>query len=158
MNSKLISKARLKRLAQKLKKRRKTIVFTNGCFDILHAGHVEYLEQARKMGDVLVLGLNSDSSTRRLKGPGRPVNNQKDRAKVLSGLSSVDYICFFNEDTPIHLIRLVKPNFLVKGADWSITQIAGVKEIAGWGGKVKLIKLLKGKSTTNILNKVKRGK
>jgi len=132
-------------------------VFTNGCFDILHAGHVEYLERARKFGDVLILGLNSDKSTKRLKGPGRPVNSQKDRARILAGLAAIDYVTIFNEDTPRNLIRLIRPHVLVKGADWKIASIAGAKEVLSWGGKIKRVRLLKGRSTTQILKKVKRG-
>ena len=157
MNPKLRSKETLKRLIGRLKERGKKIVFTNGCFDILHAGHVAYLEKAKKLGDVLILGLNSDLSTRRLKGPGRPVNPQLDRARVLSGLQCVDYICLFNEDTPVKLILAFRPNVLVKGADWSVSSITGAREALSWGGKVVRIPLLKGRSTTNILKKVKRG-
>lgn len=157
MNSKLYSRRSIAQIASRLRKNRKKIVFTNGCFDILHAGHVEYLERAKKFGDVLILGLNSDASTKRLKGTGRPVNSQKDRARVLAGLASIDYISIFNEDTPRNLIRLIKPHILVKGADWKISSIAGAPEVFSWGGQVKRVRLLKGRSTTNILKKVKRG-
>lgn len=157
MNSKLYSRRLIAKIARRLRQKRKKIVFTNGCFDILHAGHVEYLERAKKFGDVLILGLNSDASTKRLKGPSRPINSQKDRARVLAGLTCIDYITIFNEDTPRSLIRLVRPHILVKGADWKISSISGAIDVFSWGGKVKRIRLLKGRSTTGILKKVKRG-
>jgi len=157
MNPKLYSQRAIIQIANRLRKNRKKIVFTNGCFDLLHAGHVEYLERARKFGDVLILGLNSDHSTRRLKGRGRPVNSEQDRARVLAGLASVDYITIFNEDTPAKLIRSVRPNILVKGSDWKVRSIAGSADILSWGGKVRRVRLLKGRSTTQILKKVKRG-
>ena len=155
MPQKLCSRRALSNWARRLRQRGKRIVFTNGCFDILHAGHVDYLTRARKMGDVLVLGLNSDSSTRKLKGPGRPINTQCDRAKVLAALSCIDAISIFNEETPAALIRAVKPHILVKGADWPLKSIAGRSEIMSWGGKVKRIRLLPGRSTSGILRKAK---
>ena len=136
----------------------KRVVFTNGCFDILHAGHVQYLEQAKRLGDVLVIGLNSDRSTRKLKGPGRPINSERDRAQVLSALSCVDRISIFNEETPRRLICAIRPHVLVKGADWSLTEIAGRHELLSWGGTVKRIRLLKGRSTTKILEQMKHGR
>ncbi len=157
MNSKLYSRRSIVQITNRLRKNRKKIVFTNGCFDILHAGHVEYLERAKKFGDVLILGLNSDASTKRLKGAGRPVNSQKDRARVLAGLACIDYISIFNEDTPRNLIHLIRPHILVKGSDWKISSISGAADVFSWGGKVKRVRLLKGRSTTNILKKVKRG-
>ena len=157
MNSKLYSQRAIARIANRFRKNQKKIVFTNGCFDILHAGHVEYLERAKKFGNILILGLNSDSSTRRLKGPGRPVNSEKDRARVLAGLASIDFITIFNEDTPAKLIRAIRPDFLVKGADWKVSSIAGSTDVLSWGGKVKRVRLLKGRSTTGILKKVKSG-
>ena len=132
----------------------KKIIFTNGCFDVLHAGHVMYLERAKKLGDFLVLGLNSDTSTRKLKGAGRPVNSERDRARVLAALSCVDRISIFNGKTPLSLIKLVKPHILVKGADWPLKSIAGYPEILSWGGKVRRIRLLKGRSTSSILKKI----
>ena len=134
------------------------IVFTNGCFDILHAGHVQYLERAKNLGDFLVVGLNSDRSVRKLKGKNRPVNSQNDRALVLAGLSAVDCILIFDEETPLNLIKKVQPHILVKGADWSVNSIAGAKEVKSWGGKVKLIPLLKGRSSSGILKKIKSKK
>lgn len=157
MNSKLYSRRAIVQLANRLKKNRKKVVFTNGCFDILHAGHVQYLERAKKFGDVLILGLNSDISTRRLKGAGRPINTQKDRATVLAGLACVDYITIFNEDTPARLIQSISPDVLVKGSDWKISLISGANHVLSRGGKVKRIRLLKGRSTTAILKKAKSG-
>lgn len=130
----------------------KKVVFTNGCFDILHAGHVSVLEFARSKGDILVVGLNSDLSVRRLKGPTRPVNTQKDRAFVLAGLESVSYVCIFNEDTPYRLIKFVRPDVLVKGGDYKPQEIVG-REFAG---RVVRFALLKGRSTTGIIKKVSR--
>lgn len=157
MNSKLYSHQAIVQLVNRLKKNRKKVVFTNGCFDILHAGHVQYLERAKKFGDVLILGLNSDTSTRRLKGAGRPINTQKDRATVLAGLACVDYITIFNEDTPARLIQSISPDVLVKGSDWKISLISGANHVLSRGGKVKRIRLLKGRSTTAILKKAKSG-
>ena len=128
------------------------IVFTNGCFDILHAGHVSVLEFARNQGDLLVVGLNSDASVRRLKGPSRPVNNQEDRALVLAALESVSAVCVFEEDTPYNLIKLVCPDVLVKGGDYKPAEIVG-REFAK---KVVRFALLKGRSTTNIIKKISK--
>lgn len=142
-------------LAAWLKRQRadgKKIVFTNGCFDILHAGHVSVLEFSRAKGDALVVGVNSDESVRRLKGPTRPVNTQADRALVLAALQSVDAVCIFEEDTPYNLIKLVRPDVLVKGGDYKPNEIVG-REFAK---KVARFALLKGRSTTNIIKKVQK--
>lgn len=140
--------------SRKLNGRR--IVFTNGCFDILHPGHVDYLTQARDLGDILVLGLNSDDSVKRQnKGPDRPINTQKARAKVLAGLGCVDVIVYFNEDTPLELIKKVQPDFLVKGGDWKVEQIVGHDIVTAKGGKVLTIPFLEGFSTTGLVNKLK---
>ncbi len=132
----------------------KTVAFTNGCFDILHAGHVSFLRQARKTADLLVVGLNTDSSIRRLKGPDRPVNTQDDRVMVLSELQCVDYIVLFDEDTPLKLIDAIKPACLVKGADYTREQVVGGDEVESAGGKVVLVDLVEGRSTTNIIRKI----
>jgi len=132
----------------------KTIAFTNGCFDILHAGHVQYLRQARATGDVLVVGLNTDASIRRLKGEGRPVNPQDDRVLVLSELTSVDYVVLFDEDTPRSLIEAVRPDVLVKGADYTREQVVGHDIVEAAGGRVELVPLVEGRSTTNILRTI----
>ena len=157
-SQKFCSPQNISRFIALLRRAGKQIVFTNGCFDILHAGHVQYLEQARNLGDFLVVGLNSDRSVRKLKGKGRPVNSQKDRALVLAGLTAVDCVSIFEEETPLHLIKKVRPHILVKGADWSASSIAGAREVKSWGGKVKLIPLLKGRSTSGILKKIKSKK
>lgn len=156
IKDKIKTQSQLVRFVRQLKKRKKRVVFTNGCFDILHSGHVYYLEQAKRLGDYLVVGLNSDRSVRRIKGKGRPVNAEKDRACVLSALASVDFVSIFSEETPLHLIVLIKPDVLVKGSDWKTSQIAGAKEVLAWGGKVRRVALLKGRSTTATLQKLKK--
>ena len=144
-----------KELSQFLEKNKgKKIVFTNGCFDILHRGHVTYLAEAKKLGDLLVIGLNSDASVKRLKGPERPINNEKDRQYVMSQLKSVDFVEIFTEDTPLNLILTVKPNVLVKGGDWKIEQIVGGKEVQANGGKVYSLNFVDGYSTTSLIEKI----
>ncbi len=132
----------------------KKVVFSNGCFDILHAGHVAYLTAARALGDVLVIGLNSDDSVRRLKGPNRPVCCEMDRAAVLSALQVVDGVTLFHEDTPEELIGILLPDILVKGADWAVEQIAGARAVLEHGGSVLTLPLLEGRSTTGIIEKI----
>jgi D-beta-D-heptose 7-phosphate kinase/D-beta-D-heptose 1-phosphate adenosyltransferase len=132
------------------------VVFTNGTFDILHRGHVEYLAAARNMGDILVVGLNSDASIRRIKGPRRPINKARDRAAVLCALASVDYVCLFGANTPLHLIRALVPDVLVKGADWAIQTIVGREIVEGAGGSVRTVRLTPGRSTTNTIERVLR--
>ena len=144
-----MSKAKLAAFLKKARKEGKKIVFTNGCFDILHAGHVSILEFARNQGDLLVLGINTDASVRRLKGKSRPINKQADRALVAAALQPVDAVVFFGEDTPLNLIKSIKPDVLVKGADYSVQNVVGREH----AGKVVLFKLLKGRSTTNIIKK-----
>lgn len=149
--SKIVTSAKMKRLAQKLRAARKKIVFTNGTFDLLHLGHITYLEKARQQGDLLVVGVNSDRSVKSYKGPGRPLNPERDRLRVLAALACVDYVVLFSEPTPLNLIRLVRPHVLVKGADWKKSQIAGAEDVESWGGKVKRVRLVPGRSTTRIL-------
>lgn len=132
----------------------KRIVFTNGCFDILHRGHVTYLAEAKKLGDLLVMGVNSDASVKRLKGPERPINNEEDRKYVLSQLKSVDFVEVFEEDTPLNLIKKVSPKVLVKGGDWKIDQIVGAKEVIANGGEVYSLNFVDGYSTTSIIKKI----
>ncbi len=132
----------------------KKIVFTNGCFDILHKGHVTYLNEARKLGDLLLVGLNSDASVKRLKGPERPINNELDRQFVLSQLKAVDFVEIFDQDTPLELILKVKPAILVKGGDWKIEQIVGAKEVLASGGEVFSLNFVDGYSTTSIIHKI----
>jgi len=134
----------------------KRVVFTNGCFDILHRGHVEYLRKAKALGDVLVVGVNTDSSVRRIKGPDRPVIDESDRAFVLAALASVDYVCLFNEDTPYELIRALVPDILVKGADWAIEKVVGRDIVEAAGGSVQTIEFLPDRSTTGILERIRK--
>jgi D-glycero-beta-D-manno-heptose 1-phosphate adenylyltransferase len=134
--------------------RNKKIVFTNGCFDILHRGHVTYLAEAKKLGDLLVIGLNSDASVKRLKGPERPINNEQDRLYVLSQLKSVDFVEIFHEDTPLNLIQRVRPSVLVKGGDWKIDQIVGGREVIARGGEVFSLNFVDGYSTTSLIHKI----
>lgn len=132
-----------------------TIVFTNGCFDILHAGHITYLEKAKKQGNHLIIGLNSDNSVKKLKGETRPIVHQEDRAKILAALSCVDAVTIFDQETPLHLIQDIKPDILVKGNDYTEEQVVGSKDVKSWGGQVSLIPLLEGRSTTRIINQLK---
>ena len=134
-------------------RKKHTLVFTNGCFDLLHRGHVYYLSRAREMGDVLVVGLNTDASVSALKGPGRPVNHEQARAEVLGALAFVDYIILFPEDTPLRLITALNPDVLVKGGDYRKEDIVGFREVISHGGKVETIPLLEGFSTSAILGK-----
>ena len=130
------------------------IVFTNGCFDLLHAGHVTYLEAAKKRGDKLILGLNTDRSVSAIKGPTRPVVHENDRARVLAALESVDAVILFDEDTPLNLINAIKPNVIAKGSDYSASQVVGGLEVQSWGGEIALIDLVEGRSTSNIIKKM----
>lgn len=133
--------------------RSSTVVFTNGCFDILHRGHAEYLRAARELGDVLVVGLNADDSVRRLKGPTRPVNPQEDRAYLLASLAAVDAVTLFEEDTPQDLIAALLPDVLVKGGDYTVDTIVGAREVMAAGGRVVVAPLVPGRSTTSILQR-----
>jgi D-beta-D-heptose 7-phosphate kinase/D-beta-D-heptose 1-phosphate adenosyltransferase len=142
------------RIRKDLKREGQKVVFTNGVFDILHRGHVEYLEKAKSLGDVLMLGLNSDASVKKIKGEDRPVMGQEDRAIVLAGLSSVNYICLFEEETPENLIRELIPDILVKGGDYQIDDIVGRETVEANGGKVVTIDLVEGQSTTSIIEKM----
>jgi len=140
------------------KSAKQKVVFTNGCFDILHAGHVTYLAEAKSLGDKLILGLNSDDSVRRMeKSPNRPLQSEIGRSLVMAALESVDLIVLFNEDTPLDLISSLKPNILVKGSDYAIEDIVGGKEVISWGGEVKTLNFLEGYSTTAIEQKILKG-
>ncbi len=139
------------------KKEGKKIVFTNGCFDIVHAGHVDYLEKAKSLGDVLVVGLNSDESIKRIKGPERPINIQEHRKRVLEALKPVDLVIIFDEDTPERLIKEIKPDVLVKGGDWKIENIVGADFVKSYGGEVKTIDFVYDISTTKIIQKARYG-
>ncbi|MBP7194461.1 MAG: D-glycero-beta-D-manno-heptose 1-phosphate adenylyltransferase [Candidatus Cloacimonetes bacterium] len=131
------------------------IVFTNGCFDIMHAGHAQYLEEARAMGDVLIVAMNSDASVRRLKGPKRPVIGQQDRALMLAALESVDYVVIFEEDTPYEVIKILEPDLLVKGGDWTPDQIVGADIVLARGGEVKSLPFRPGLSTSSIIERIR---
>ena len=132
------------------------LVFTNGCFDIIHRGHVEYLNQAKSLGKYLLVGLNSDESVRKIKGEGRPINIEADRAFVLSNLKCVDAVIVFNEDTPYNLIKAVSPDILVKGGDWKEDKIVGSDVVKNYGGKVYSLKYIDSYSTSNIIDKIKK--
>lgn len=133
----------------------RTVVFTNGCFDILHAGHVRYLNEAKKLGDVLVIGLNSDESVRMLKGEGRPVNPAADRAEVLAGLRAVDHVVVFSEATAEELVRALEPDIYVKGGDYSLERLPEAAIVAAYGGETVLAPMVEGRSTSNVINRLK---
>lgn len=154
MEKKIQSQTALTKILGQMRSRGKTIVFTNGCFDILHLGHVRYLRKAKSLGDTLVIGLNSDASVRELKGSGRPLNRERDRAEVLSALGFVDYVTIFSEPTPEGLIRKLRPNVLVKGGDWKTKDIVGADFVRSRGGRVASIPFVKGYSTTGLIQKI----
>ena len=141
-------------IRKKAREQNKKVVFTNGCFDLLHRGHIEYLKKAKKLGDILIVGLNSDSSVRKIKGKGRPIQKQADRATILVSLYFVDYVCVFNELTPLMLISKLIPDILVKGGDWEVKDIVGKDIVESHGEKVLSIKMVKGKSTRNIIQTI----
>ena len=153
---KILSLEELQKEAQQRRLLGQKMVFTNGCFDLLHAGHVDYLFQARKLGDFLVVGLNSDASIRKIKGPSRPINPEKSRAQVLAALACVDYVVLFDEETPERLIRTLSPDFLVKGADWPEEKIVGASWVKSYGGKVVRIPFKHQISTTQIIEKIRK--
>ena len=152
----VLSLEALARERARLARKRKRVVFTNGTFDILHRGHVEYLAAARRMGDVLIVGLNNDASIRRIKGPRRPINPQRDRAAVLAALGCVDYVCLFGGDTPLRMIARLLPDVLVKGADWKKSMIVGRDVVEAHGGSVRTVRLTAGRSTTGVIERVLR--
>jgi len=155
MKNVLLPKKEIIEIAETLKAKGEKIVFTNGCFDILHAGHVDYLAKAKEKGDVLIVGLNSDASVSRIKGKLRPIINEKERAFVLSNLCSVDYVTLFDEDTPYNLIAAIIPDVLVKGADWSVNNIIGSDIVLANGGSVEPIEFTVTQSTSKIIEKIK---
>lgn len=152
MNKKLLNIEELKEALKIARDKNLKIVFTNGCFDILHRGHVEYLQKAKELGDLLILGLNSDSSVKRLKGEGRPINKEEDRAIVLSALECIDYITIFEEDTPLELIKIVKPDILVKGGDYKIENVIGRE----YAKETVLIDFVDGYSTTKTIKNINK--
>ena len=154
--NKLIELPELKKIREQAYNDEKKIVFTNGCFDLIHAGHVTYLEEAKELGDILVLGLNSDYSVKKIKGEKRPILLEKDRIKVLSALESINYIIIFDSSTPYNLIKEIKPDILVKGGDWKIEDIVGYDLVIKNNGIVRSLSLVKGVSTTDIIEKIRR--
>jgi len=154
IEDRIIETNRISGIVSELKQAGKKIVFTNGCFDILHFGHVSYLEEAKSCGDILIIGLNSDASVKRLKGETRPINGEMERAYVLCGLKPVDYVMIFEEDTPINLIKQVIPSVIVKGGDWRPDQIVGSDVVLANGGEVRSLLFKEGFSTTNIISKI----
>ncbi len=156
-NDKLVLFNEVGTLAEELRKQKKKTVFTNGCFDLLHAGHAYYLNEARKKGDVLIVGLNSDRSVRKIKGKDRPINNELERAYVLSALAAVGYVIIFDEDVPLLLVEMIRPDVYVKGSDWRGKGIPEEKIVQKYGGIVEYVPLAAGFSSTNIIEKIKKG-
>lgn len=154
MGNKILEREELKKTVQALKEAGKKIVFTNGCFDLLHLGHVRYLEAARAEGDVLVIGVNSDRSVHEIKGPSRPVVPEDERAEVLAALACVDFVTLFDEPNPLETIRALLPDVLVKGSDWAEDAIVGKEVVEGHGGRVVRVQLTEGASTTRIIEKI----
>jgi D-glycero-beta-D-manno-heptose 1-phosphate adenylyltransferase len=151
IRNKLKSRQEISELRKEYASLGKKVVFTNGCFDILHKGHILYLSEASELGDILVIGINSDSSVKRLKGASRPVNKENDRALVVAALGFVDNVVIFSEDTPYNLIKLLEPDILVKGGDWQIADIVGNDIVTAKGGKVLSLRYVEGYSTTGVL-------
>lgn len=152
--SKLWSRPAIAEERERMRRDGKLVVFTNGCFDLLHPGHINYLAAARALGDALIVGINSDRSVREIKGKGRPILDERERAEVLSGLESVDYVTVFDADNPRELIRLLQPDVLVKGGDWPITDIIGREEVEAAGGRVFSLPYVEGSSTTEIIQRI----
>ena len=154
MKQKIKEREELLRIIKDLKRKGKRIVFTNGCFDLLHIGHIRYLEEAKTLGDVLIIGVNSDSSVRKLKGPDRPILPEEERAEILSSLECVDYITTFDELDPINLITSLQPDVLVKGGDWTKEQTVGRNVVERTGGEVVILPFVQGASTTNLIETI----
>ena len=155
VENKIVNREQLKKELDRLRSKGKRVVFTNGCFDILHVGHARYLKEAKKTGDVLVLALNSDASVRAIKGETRPLIPEEERAYMVASLEAVDYVTIFSETTPLELIDYLMPDVLVKGGDWAEENVVGRESIRKWGGKVVIIPEIKGASTTNIVEKIR---
>ncbi|HNX68488.1 MAG TPA: D-glycero-beta-D-manno-heptose 1-phosphate adenylyltransferase [Candidatus Omnitrophota bacterium] len=155
MSSKILNDKTLPGWVRRMRARGKRVVFTNGTFDILHLGHVTYLQKAKAAGDVLIVGVNTDKSVKSYKDPSRPVNPERDRIKVLTALACVDYAILFGDPTPLKLILAIRPRVLVKGADWALKDIVGAKEVLSWGGKVKRIPMVPGRSSTRVIKALK---
>ena len=154
MRKKIKTKDDLHRIVEDLKKKGKKIVFTNGCFDLLHLGHIRYLEKAKSLGDILVVGVNSDRSVRNLKGPERPILSEEERSEILSGLGCVDYITVFDEQTPLELISSLQPHTLVKGGDWTKETTVGKDVVERSGGEVVILPFIEGSSTSNLIEAI----
>lgn len=152
LQNKIVSTAELVRCASRWRLKSKCIVFTNGCFDVFHPGHLHILSEAKSFGDYLVVGLNTDASVKRLKGNDRPIHNEQQRAELLAALKLVDAVVHFDEDTPLNLIKSLQPDVLVKGADYTIDQVVGAREVESWGGEVRLVELLDGHSSSAIID------
>ena len=150
----VLNREEASKLIEDLKKQGKQVVFTNGCFDILHVGHMTYLEEAKEFGDYLFVGVNSDESVKRLKGPTRPINSEDDRAELLAGLKAVDYTVIVTEDTPVELIGELKPSIHVKGGDYKKEDLPETKVVESYGGRVEIVSLVEGKSTSNVVKKI----
>jgi D-beta-D-heptose 7-phosphate kinase/D-beta-D-heptose 1-phosphate adenosyltransferase len=153
----LVDRSKAKEIIGKWRDDQQVIVFTNGCFDIIHRGHVEYLQEAKLLGDMLIVGLNSDVSVRRIKGKPRPYQDEQDRAAILNALKMVDMVVIFDEDIPLELICELKPDILIKGGDYDAHSIIGAKEVESWGGSVKIIPFLKGYGTSKLVDKILDG-
>jgi len=154
MREKIKKREDLRRIVQDLKTKGNRIVFTNGCFDLLHVGHIRYLEEAKSLGDILVVGVNSDVSVRGLKGPNRPILPEEERAEILSGLGCVDYVTIFDEPTPSNLISLLLPHILVKGGDWTKEATVGWEAVEGAGGEVVILSFVEGSSTSHLIETI----
>jgi D-beta-D-heptose 7-phosphate kinase/D-beta-D-heptose 1-phosphate adenosyltransferase len=156
---KILTRTRAAQVLRRAQRRGERVVFTNGCFDLLHVGHVRSLEEARSHGDRLVVAINTDRSVRRLKGPGRPVVGERQRAEVLAGLACVDWVVLFGEETPLRVIRALRPDVLAKGGDWKRDQIVGREDVEGWGGRVVRLRQVPGVRTSAVVERMaKRGK
>lgn len=151
---KVVNLEELKKIRKILREQKKKVVFTNGCFDIIHRGHIEYLLKAKTLGDVLIVGLNTDDSMHRIKGEKRPIVSEDDRAFIVAHLAPVDYVCPFGEDTPLEIISALVPDVLIKGADWNVNDIVGKDIVEKSGGKVITIEYVSGQSTTNIIERI----
>jgi D-beta-D-heptose 7-phosphate kinase/D-beta-D-heptose 1-phosphate adenosyltransferase len=154
MTGKIASLEEMRTLREELASQGRKVVFTNGCFDLLHVGHVHYLKEARKQGDLLIVGLNDDESTRHIKGPGRPLMLQEDRAEILAALECIDYVVIFSERTAERLVRILKPDIYVKGGNYKVEELPEAKVVAEYGGQVYLTSLTRGRSTTNLLSAI----
>ena len=155
MTERILTRSEGSELVKKLKEDGKKVVFTNGCFDILHIGHLRYLNEAKELGDILIVGVNSDASVRRLKGETRPINSEEDRAEMLTGLKAVDYTVIFEEDTPVELIGELKPSIHVKGGDYKVEDLPESEVVFAYGGEVKILSLVDGRSTSNVVKKIR---